>query len=155
MEIMSLLDEFENVVEESSRIPMTGKVIINEDILYNFLDKLRATMPEAIREAEWILREREKMISEAEKEAETIIETGKSKLQRIAGESEIVKIAKNQGDEMVENAKDVAREIAQGAFTYADEVMAKLQVELEETLKEVKQGREEIRKNGKEKKIKE
>ncbi|MDD2402534.1 MAG: ATPase, partial [Clostridia bacterium] len=80
MEIMSLLDEFENVVEESSRIPMTGKVIINEDILYNFLDKLRATMPEAIREAEWILREREKMISEAEKEAETIIETGKSKL---------------------------------------------------------------------------
>jgi len=152
---MSLLDEFENVVEESSRIPMTGKVIINEDILYNFLDKLRATMPEAIREAEWILREREKMISEAEKEAETIIETGKSKLQRIAGESEIVKIAKNQGDEMVENAKDVAREIAQGAFTYADEVMAKLQVELEETLKEVKQGREEIRKNGKEKKIKE
>lgn len=155
VEIISLLEEFENVVEESSRIPMTGKVIIHEDVLYNYLDRLRAMLPETVREAEWILREKERILSEAGREAEAIIETGKSKLQRIAGESEIVKLARDQSDEIIENARDAAREITQGSFSYADEVMARLQAELEKTMLIVKQGREEIRHNMREKKLNE
>lgn len=147
LEIISLLEEFENVVDESSRIPMTGKVIIHEDVVYNYLDRLRAMLPETVREAEWVLREKERIIRGAEGEAETIIETAKSKLQRIAGESEIVKLARNQSDEIIENARDAAREITQGSFSYADEVMARLQAELEKTIQIVKQGREEIRDN--------
>lgn len=147
-----MLDELENTIEESSRIPMTGKLIIHEDTIYNYLDKLRALLPEAIQEAEWILRERERMLAEAQKEAESIIETAKAKLQRIAGESEIVKLAKSQGDGIVDNAKNVAKEITQGAFTYADEIMAQLQGELEKTLQVVRKGREEIRQNTRERK---
>jgi len=147
VEIMRLLEEFENVVEESSRIPMTGKVIINEDILYNYLDSFRATLPETVREAEWVLREKERILAQAQKEAETIVDTAKSKLERIAGESEIVKVAKVQGEEIISNARDVAREITQGAFSYADDVMARLQNQLEKTMTVVNQGREEIRVN--------
>lgn len=153
MEIMRLLEEFENVVEGSSRIPMTGKIIINEDILYNYLDGFRATLPETVREAEWILREKERILSQAEKEAETIVDTAKSKLERIAGESEIVKVAKVQGEEIISNARNVAREITQGALSYADEVMARLQDQLEKTMLVVKQGREELRVNGREQNI--
>lgn len=152
MEILRLMDEFENVIEECSRIPMTGKVIIHEDTLYGYLDKFRALLPEAIQEAQWIMREKERIIAEAEKEGETIIETAKSKLQRLSNESEIVKAAKAQGDEIVENAKSVGREVTSGAFTYADEVMNQLQAELEKTLQVVKRGREEIRQNLREKK---
>lgn len=152
MEILRLMDEFENVIEECSRIPMTGKVIIHEDTLYGYLDKFRALLPEAIQEAQWIMREKDRIISEATKEGETIIETAKSKLQRLSNESEIVRAAKAQGDEIVENAKSVGREVTQGAYTYADEVMNQLQSELEKTLQVVKRGREEIRQNLRDKK---
>jgi hypothetical protein len=155
VEIMHLIEEFESVVEESSRIPMTGKIIIHEDILYNFLDRLRASMPEAVREAEWVIREKERILGEAERESQTIVDTAKSKLQRIAGESEIVKLAKIQGDELIENAKKAAKEITHGSFSYADDVMAQLQVQLEKSMQVVKQGREEIRQNIREKKVKE
>lgn len=147
MEILRLLDEFEAIIEECSRIPMTGKVVIHEDTLYNFFDRMRALMPETIREAEWVLRERDRILSEADKEAKTIVETAKSKLERIAGENEIVKLAKAQSDEIVENAKNVAKEITQGSFTYADEVMSNLQGQLEGYLQVVRNGREEIRKS--------
>jgi len=147
MEILRLLDEFDTLVEECSRIPMTGKVIIHEDVIYGYLDKLRALLPEAVTEAEWILRERERIISEANKEAETIVETAKAKLQRITGESEIVKLAKSQGDEIIENSKNVAKEVTQGAFTYADDVMLQLQSELEKILQVVRKGRDELRQN--------
>ena len=151
MEILRLLDEFDALIEDCSRIPMTGKVIIHEDILYNYLDKMRALLPEAVTEAEWILRERERIIGEANKEADTIIETAKAKLQRIAGESEIVKLAKAHGDEIVENSKNVAKEVTQGAFSYADDVMIQLQSELEKILQVVRKGREELRQNTREK----
>lgn len=155
MEITRLIEEFENVVEESSRIPMTGRVIIHEDVLYKYLDGFRAMLPETIREAEWVIREKERILKQAEKEAETILDTAKSKLERIAGETEIVKEAKAQGEEIISNARDVSREIRQGAFTYADEVMARLQEQLEKTMSVIKQGREELRINGKEKNLSE
>ncbi|MCR4442337.1 MAG: ATPase [Peptococcaceae bacterium] len=147
MEILRLLDEFENTIEECSRIPMTGKLIIHEDTLYSILDRIRAVLPESVNEAEWIMRERERIISEANREAETIIETAKSKLQRIAGESEVVKLAKLQSDEIIENSKNIAKEVTQGAFNYADDVMLQLQSELEKILQVVRKGREEIRQN--------
>jgi len=147
MEILRLLDEFDALIEECSRIPMTGKIIIHEDIMYNYLDKMRALVPEAVTEAEWILRERERIIGEANKEAETIVDTAKAKLQRIAGESEIVKLAKAQADEIIENSKGVAKEVTQGAFTYADDVMLQLQTELEKIQVVVRKGREELRQN--------
>jgi len=155
VDILQLLEELENVVEESSRIPMTGKLIINEDILYNYLDKLRAMLPESIREAEWILREKERVLEDAEKAGQAIIETANNKLQKITGESEVVKLAKSQGEEIIKNAQNVAREITQGAFTYADEVMVRLQTELERTMGVIKLGREEIRQNIREKKVNE
>ncbi|MGI6606409.1 MAG: ATPase [Peptococcia bacterium] len=145
MDILQLLDEFENMVEESSRIPMTSKLIINEDILYTYLDKLRAMLPESIREAEWIIREKERIIQEAEKDGRTILESANSKLQKITDETEIVRMAKSQGEEIIKNAQNVAKEITQGAFTYADEVMQSLQNEMEKTMAVVAKGREEIR----------
>lgn len=147
MEILKLLDEFESIVEESSRIPMTGKLIINEDTIYNFLDRLRAVVPESVHEAEWILREKERILKEANNEAETMIETAKEKMERVAGESEVVKLAKMQSDEIIENAKNLAKEITQGSFVYADDVMHQLQNELEKIMQVVKKGREEIRQN--------
>lgn len=147
VEILRLMDEFENMIEECSRIPMTGKLIVHEDILYNFIDRLRAVMPEAVHEAEWILREKDRILSDANNEAEAIIENAKLKLERIAGESEVVKLSKYQSDEIIESAKNVAKEVTQGAFGYADEVMQQLQSELEKTLQVVKKGREEIRQN--------
>lgn len=145
MDILQLLDEFENMVEESTRIPMTSKIIINEDILFNYLDKLRAMLPESIREAEWIIREKDRIIQEAEKDGRTIIETANSKLQKITDETEIVRMAKSQGEEIIKNAQNVAKEITQGAFSYADEVMQNLQNEMEKTMAVIAKGREEIR----------
>jgi vacuolar-type H+-ATPase subunit H len=145
VDILQLLDEFENMVEESTRIPMTSKIIINEDILFNYLDKLRAMLPESIREAEWIIREKDRIIQEAEKDGRTIIETANSKLQKITDETEIVRMAKSQGEEIIKNAQNVAKEITQGAFTYADEVMQSLQNEMEKTMAVIAKGREEIR----------
>ncbi|MDR1204765.1 MAG: ATPase [Peptococcaceae bacterium] len=145
MEILDVLEEFEKIIEESGRIPMTSRVIINEDILYNFVDKFRAMLPGSVREAERVLREKERILEDAEQERGSIIESAKTKLERITGESEIVKMAITQGEGIIEESKTNAKKLTSGAYTYADDVMNALQAELEKILQTVRSGRDEIR----------
>lgn len=147
MEILDLLEEFESIIEGSGRIPMTGKVVIHEEILYNYLDKFRAYLPQSVRDAEYILREKDRLLAESAREGEGIIENAKVKSQRITGESEIVKQAIAQGEKIIENAKQEARNLVTGAYGYSEEVMSTLQGELEEALKVIRTGREAIRTN--------
>jgi cell division septum initiation protein DivIVA len=147
MEILDLLEEFESIIEGSGRIPMTGKVVIHEEILYNYLDKFRAYLPQSIRDAEYLLREKERILAEATREGEGIIENARLKSQRITGESEIVKQAIVQGEKIIENAKLEARGLITGAYGYSEDVMSSLQKELEEALKIIRTGREAIRVN--------
>jgi vacuolar-type H+-ATPase subunit H len=144
MEILNMLEEFEKLIEESGRIPMTGRVVINEDILYNFIDKFRALLPGSVREAERILREKDRILEDAEDERGSILDSAKTKLERITGESEIVKLAITQGEGIIEEAKANAKKLTMGAYSYADDVMGTLQKELESLLDTVRAGRDEI-----------
>lgn len=147
MEILDLLEEFESIIEGSGRIPMTGKVVIHEEVLYNYLDKFRAYLPQSVRDAEYILREKERLLAEAVREGEGIIESAKVKSQRITGESEIVKQAIAQGEKIIDQAKQEAKSLISGAYGYSEDVMSNLQSELEAALKVIRSGREAIRVN--------
>ena len=145
MDILDLLEEFESIIEGSGRIPMTGKVVIHEEVLYNYLDKFRAYLPQSIRDAEYVIREKDRIISDAVREGEGLIEGARVKCQRIAGESEIVKQAISQGELLITNARQEARALISGAYGYSEEVMSSLQREMETYLKTIRSGREAIR----------
>jgi cell division septum initiation protein DivIVA len=145
MEILDVLEEFEKIIEESARIPMTNRAIINEEILYDFVDKFRSMLPASVREAERVLREKDRILEDAEQERGSILDSAKTKLERITGESEIVKMAITQGESIIDEAKANARKLTTGAYGYADDVMNALQLELEKILQTVRSGRDEIR----------
>lgn len=145
MDILDLLEEFESIIEGSGRIPMTGKVVIHEEVLYNYLDKFRAYLPQSIRDAEYVIREKDRILNDAVREGEGLIEAAKVKCQRIVGESEIVKQAISQGELLINNAKQEARSLISGAYSYSEDVMSNLQRELETNLKTIRSGRDAIR----------
>jgi len=145
MDILDLLEEFESIIENSGRIPMTGKVVIQEEVLYNYLDKFRAYLPQSIRDAEYVIREKDRIINDAIREGEGVIESAKVKCQRIVGESEIVKQAIAQGEIIINNARQEAKNLVAGAYGYSEEVMSTLQKELESSLKTIRSGRDAIR----------
>ena len=142
---MDLLEEFETVIEGSGRIPMTGKVVIHEEVLYSYLDKFRAYLPQSIRDAEYVIREKDRILSDATREGEGLIEGAKVKCQRIVAESEIVKQAIAQGEIIINNARQEAKGLVSGAYGYSEEVMAALQKDLESALKSIRTGRDAIR----------
>lgn len=145
MELFNALNELEEIIENSIKVPMTRRVLVDEDRLLDMLDRIRTTLPEEIRQAKWIIQEREKVLAETKKEAGRIMEDVQKQLERRIDESEIARLAKEKAEETVERAENIAREIKQGARDYADEVLNELEKKIESIVAEIRNGRAELK----------
>ena len=145
MELFNALNELEEIVETSIKVPMTRRVLVDEDRLLDMLDRIRTTLPEEIRQARWIIQEREKVMAETKKEAGRIMEDVQKQMERRVEESEFVRVARERAEEIVEKAENVAREIKQGARDYADDLLNELESRIEKVITEIRDGRSELK----------
>lgn len=153
MKLMALLDELEQFVENSRRLPLTDKIILDGDQLLDYLDQIRDALPEEIEEAKRIYRDRERVITDAKYEADHMVEETRLQINRMVENHEVSRQAQGIAEEVIEQARKVAREIRNGANEYADDVLRELEevmesagINLEQSLRAVKGGREELRK---------
>lgn len=145
LEVMKVLDEIEELVESSGRIPLTGKVIIETDTLLDRIDKIRSLLPEELRQAQWISKERDRILNDAQQEAQQIVSKTHNEVRSLANETEVVKEANNQAANILMEAQQKALEIEQGANSYAFDVLKSLEENLSKLMNVVKKGQEELR----------
>ncbi|GAW91402.1 ATPase [Calderihabitans maritimus] len=144
MDVFKLLDQLENMIENSTRIPMTGKILLMAEEVLEVIDNIRAALPEELRQARWISKERERVLQQAQEEAQRIIEEAKKEIEKMANESEVTRQANAQAEEIINQAKNVAREIKIGAADYADDILNNLELNLEKALTIIRKGRQEL-----------
>lgn len=144
MDIMALIDRLEDLVATSRKVPLTSSVMVNERKIYDVIDEIRSNFPDEIKQARWIVKERQEMLEEAEKECNRILEEAKEKANAMAAETEVVKLAEQQSAEILDNARAREREIRLGAEDYADEMLANLEVNLGKLLTAVQRGRDRL-----------
>ncbi|MFZ5643331.1 MAG: ATPase [Bacillota bacterium] len=145
MELFNALNELEEIIESSIKVPMTKRVLVDEDRLLDMLDRIRTALPEEVRQAKWIIQEREKVLTETKKEAGRIMEDVQKQMERRVDESELVRQARDKAEEIIEKAENVAREIKQGARDYADDLLNELEKRMEKMVSEIHDGRAELK----------
>jgi len=144
MDIMALVDKLEDLVAEGKKVPLTSSVMVNEQKIYDLIDEIRASFPDEIKQARWIVKERQEMLDEAEKEANKIVEEARQKAEAMAAETEVVRLAEDQANRLMDDARNKEREIRLGAEDYADEMLANLEVNLGKLLTAVQRGRDRL-----------
>jgi len=144
MDIMGLIDRMEDIVANGRKVPLTGSVVLQEHRIYEIIDELRAALPDELKQARWIVKERQEMIDEADKEATRIIEEARQRAEELTRDMEIVKLAERRSNEIIEAAQMREREIRLGAEDYADEMLANLEVNLGKLLTAVQRGRDRL-----------
>jgi hypothetical protein len=145
VDLLNALNELEELVENSGKIPFTKKVMVEEDRLLDLLDRIRTTMPEEVRQAKWIIQEREKVLNDSQKEAIRIMDDAQKQVERKADDSEVVRQAKISAEEILLKAEGIAVEIREGAKGYADDILVNLQDSLGKILNQIDQGRSELK----------
>ncbi|MEA4815394.1 MAG: ATPase [Lachnospiraceae bacterium] len=131
--ILKLLDELEGILDQSKAVPFSSKVSVDKDEIYDIITEIRLKMPNEIKQAKWVIEERNKILIDAQKEADGIIKSAEERLSKLVDENEVTKRAYEQASEIIEASKKTAKEMRIGANEYADNV---LQV-AEENLKEM------------------
>ncbi len=144
MDIMGLIDRLEDVIANGRKVPLSASVVLQEQKLYDIIDELRAALPDELKQARWIVKERQEMIDEAEKERNRIIEEAMIRAEAMTTEKEVMKLAERRAAELIEAAQAREREIRLGAEDYADEMLANLEVNLGKLLTAVQRGRDRL-----------
>ncbi|PKQ38652.1 MAG: ATPase [Actinobacteria bacterium] len=144
MDIMALIDRIEELLDSGRNVPFSANKMVDPDKVYEIIDEIRANFPDELKQARWIVKERQEMLEEAEKEANRILEEARDRAQAIASDQEIVKLAEQQAADILDNARAREREIRLGAEDYADEMLANLEVNLGKLLTAVQRGRDRL-----------
>ncbi|MBM3499640.1 MAG: hypothetical protein FJX74_13350 [Armatimonadetes bacterium] len=128
MDLDGLLDELEDVVERGERIwhVFGGRAMVRADEVYDLIHRVRASVPEDVRQVQDGGRERERLIEEAHQERAKIIEAAKEQARLLLDNDQLVIEAQRKRDDILERARIEAEGIQADAEQYAESIIDKL-----------------------------
>jgi F0F1-type ATP synthase membrane subunit b/b' len=145
MDVLVLIDRLEELVEDARGFPGFGNTaMVDRDAAYDLIDQMRQSIPEELKQARWIVKERQSMLDEARSESDRLVQQAREEAEKIVSEQEILKQAEKQGADMVEDSRRQEREIRLGAEDYADDVLGNLEDNLGRLLGAVQRGRSRL-----------
>ena len=142
MEIYSLLESLEDLIENSKKVSFSDNTMIDSEEVLDVVKEIRLKMPDELKQAKWIQEERERILNEAHKEAEDIVNEAENKTISMINEHEITRQAYDQKTQIIAQANDSSRQITNA---YADNILADLQETLENQLREIQNNRKELK----------
>ena len=131
-------------MHNAKQVPLTDQVRVDKEEIYDLLDQMRATIPEEIKQARWIVKERQEMLAEAKREAERIVKEARERQEHLISNEEVTKAAERAAEDIVEEAQAREREIRLGAEDYADEILNTLEINLSKFIAAVQRGRDRL-----------
>ena len=152
MDINTLLQDLENYVDSASRVPLTGKVMVDGDFILEIIDKIHAILPEEMKQAKQVLEQSDKLLESIETQGKKMIEEAKNQAGQIVNETEIVQLANKEaerimdeakayGESVVKQAQQNAEDITAGAQNYVDSILFQLESNLDKVTASVKDTR--------------
>ncbi|HEU0129662.1 MAG TPA: hypothetical protein VFQ85_01560 [Mycobacteriales bacterium] len=145
MEAQAKLDQIVEMVESAKSMPLSASVLVNKTEMLTLLDELRATLPDELREAQWVIKDRDEVIESGRKEADRIIADAKAEAQRLVSRTEVMQTATREAEGIVADAKENARQMRLEVEDYVDAKLANFEVVLHKTLGAVERGRDKLR----------
>jgi vacuolar-type H+-ATPase subunit H len=145
MEILAILETLEDVVEKGLNVPFSGKCMVDREEILEIIKEVRLKLPDDIKQAKWVKEERQRILLDAQKEANNIIKDAENKIASLVDEHEITKKAYEQANEIVTGAQKNARDIRLGTREYADGVLNKVEEILGDTLEVIRTNRKELK----------
>jgi len=108
MDVLVLIDKLDDLIHNARPVPLTDQVRVDREEIYDLLDQMRATIPEEIKQARWIVKERQEMLAEAKREAERVVKEARDQQARLISDEEVYKQAERAAEDIVEDARVVA-----------------------------------------------
>ena len=123
MKVLQLLEELEEIVQGASKVPLTGKSLLDAEDLLEIIKEIRVELPEELQRAQWINDEKDRIITEAETERNSMLEEARAQAEAMVDRDEITNRARVKAEEIISNADMQSRNLKMRTYEYIDNVM--------------------------------
>jgi F0F1-type ATP synthase membrane subunit b/b' len=131
-------------VRQAKAMPLSSNALVSRDELVGVLEEALKRLPEELRDARWLLRERDDFLSNTRREADAILEASRVQAESMVQRGEIVRQAQHSAQRVVDRAHDEARRLRREAEEYCDRKLSSFEDLLERTAKTVQSGRRKL-----------
>lgn len=145
MNVDEILDEMEELVETGTKVPLSGKRMVDEDRIRDLIDEIRGNLPDEIRQAKGIVNDRAQILDDAKREAEAIITKAENRARALVSEQEIVKESQRRAAEIMANAQTQNRELSNSVAAYCENMLRSTEEQLARSANEAKTTRINLR----------
>jgi len=146
MDILNLLERLEDIIEDASKFPLSSKVMIDKEEILEVINEIRLKLPDEINRASWVAKERQRILNEAQTEADELIDKIKDQQKILIEENEVSKLAQKRANQIIREAEQKANDMKLGAFNYSDEILSRLQDKIREINGIIEENREALKK---------
>ncbi len=127
MDILHLVDRLEQLINESRRWPLTTLRMVEEEAALNLIDQMRVAVPEEIKKAKRVQQEKDRILAQAQEEAERIKDLGREEAKSMVARDAIVQAAEARAQTILERAQRDADVLKRDADDYCLQVLSELE----------------------------
>lgn len=143
--IEDLITSLYDMVQDARSMPLAAdKCILERDKALDLLDEIIAQLPAELKQSRTIVESRNELISQARREAETVVQRAREEAESLVSQQNIYQEAKRQCVEMVEQTKVQIDQLHKASNAYMDDALRRTQESIMQSLEEVKETRAKL-----------
>ena len=146
-DVAAIVAELRNVIESARPLPLSASSTINKADVLAIIDEIQARMPDELRSARWLLKEREEFRAKMRREGDEIVALARNRAEQMVQRTQVVKAAEARARKVLEVAEGEARRLRLEAEDYCDQKLGSFENALQRTLQQVGAGRAKLQGN--------
>jgi flagellar biosynthesis/type III secretory pathway protein FliH len=124
-------------VRDAKSMPLSSSALLNREEVLELIEELKTSLPEEVKQARWVVKDREELLAKARRDSEAMVEQAREEQLRMARHEAVVERANEEAERIVQEASDDARRLRLEAEDYVDAKLAQLESELQKILEEL------------------
>ena len=140
-QVEAIFRQIRELVESARPMPLSSSSMVNQEELLAMVDEAISRLPEEVRAARWLLKEREEFLTKVRREGDEILELARARAERLVQRTEVVRNAEMRARQMVEAAREETIRMRRQTEEYCDQKLGNFERILATTKDAVTAGR--------------
>ena len=111
-------------------MPLSASVLVNREEFLEVVSAMKESLPEEIKQARWVVKDREELLQKARRDAEGIVDKAREDQTRLVSDQEVVVESRDEAERILADAREQARQIRLEAEDYVDGKLAQFDAAL-------------------------
>jgi hypothetical protein len=133
-----------DIIATAPSVPLSSTPRIDRDEIIELLEDALVRVPEEIRQARWMLKERQEFLEKTKREADELLGVARQQAERMVQRTEVVRAAEARARQVIDAAEEETRRLRNETEDFLDQRLGSFEILLDRLSKTVAHGRQRL-----------